>query len=573
MLINPWDYVYEGKVTKSLSQAYMQMPYNVVLLASRLESKGLPVCFVDLFPELIKGQGKVEVCFSHIREKIESFSPDVIGITFTTKQVVEAKRILEFCKNHAVSNNLEITFIAGGIHATVEPMFTLSVMKFDYVFMGEAEHGIVDIGRGKPLEEIKGVASLKTYDIGKCTGEIVEDLDSLPFVNYMLCDLDFYTTPVFGESPPKKTLYSIVARGCVNRCGFCAYQRSKVRFRSVQHVIDEIKHARARYHFDRLRFLDSSIGMNRKLLLELCGSIKTQINDPSFEWYASIRSDQVDEELLRAMQDSGCRHLFYGFESGSPRTLKLMNKGCTVEQNKKVLELHNKLNFPLSVYMILGYPGETEDDIKLTIKFIKENHAPDRYILQWYKPWPGSEAHNTVFGESGKHSLDWYRQIGESICNENVYADMDPARFKQYYDHIDKYARRRNNHSPKYRMINMFDIQVEAESRKQRKIKILLICDGVQDEVFFHDFRKLNYATRRRFKITRYSTDRIFSKKGLLNAIWKIHFKSNIKAIHGQKNDDGFVLVAHNDFKKIARKAKEMFNFNSDVFIYDHDNS
>ena len=575
MLINPWDYAYEGKVTKSLSQAYLQMPYNVVLLASRLESKGLPVCFVDLFPVLIKGQGKVEVCFSLLQEKIDAFRPDVIGITFTTKQVMEANRILEHCRNHAVSNNLEITFVAGGIHATVEPMFTLSVMKFDYVFMGEAENGIVDIGRGVPFEEIKGVTSLKSYDSSKkCFGEIVEDLDSLPFVDYSLCDLDFYTAPVFGESPPKKTLYSIIARGCVNRCGFCAYQRSKVRFRSVQHVIDEIKHTRKQYHFDRLRFLDSSIGMNRKLLLELCDNIKTQINDPDFEWYASIRSDQVDEELLRAMQESGCRHLFYGFESGSPSTLKLMNKGCTVEQNKKVLKLHKKLNFPLSVYMILGYPGETEDDIKLTIKFIKENNTPDRYVVQWFKPWPGSESYNTIFSNSGKDDLAQFKQIGDSISGENVYANIGPGRFKQYFDHIDKYVRRRNSPSPKYRMMNLFDMQLEAENRN--KINVLLIYDESIDEVFGNDFHRLDAHVRKKVKVIHCKIDKldsVFEKRSFTDRLKSRLFDQNYASIDWIHSSDGLILIASNRYKEILVQIREKYGFENDIFIYDGSHS
>jgi len=429
MLIRPWDY--KDINNKNPNTSSRTTPLNLLYLASQLNTNGIPFRLIDLIPVLIKAKGELNECFSIIRNTLYDFKPDVIGISFFTYQIPDVIHILEFCKEEIAKKiNCNVKFIAGGVHATAEPLLTLQTMNFDFVFVGEAEIGLVKIGKGFPYNQIKGVASLEWGLNG--VGEQIQDLDSLPPIDLELCDSNFLlSSMVHKDFPAEKILDVMIGRGCVYRCGFCAYHSfSNVRFHSVEYIIKYIISMRELYNIDAVVFIDSSIGNNRKLLVELCKQIKNKINS-NFKWYASIRANQVNEEILSIMWNAGCRCLFYGFESGSQKVLELMNKGCTVEQNRRAVEIHKKLEFPCVGSMMIGYPGETEEDIKLTIKFIKENPFPN-YGVNWFVPLPGSDSYKRIHGKI-ENSIDEWRSIGEIVPSKKIYTKIKLARFKQLY--------------------------------------------------------------------------------------------------------------------------------------------
>jgi len=435
MLIRPWNYHDEGVAEHDLSREWRNGPYNLLCLATQLKNAGIPFRLVDLEPILVKVCGDDSKCLEYLAYEISSFRPDIIGFSFFSYQFLEVDRIVKYVKAVCHTNRLEPVLIAGGIHASVEPRQTLNELGFDYVFVGEADAEIVELGRGKVPENIPGIVTKHTTTIQK--GQPVEELNSLPFVDWSLCDYKFYShlNSAKISSRPVRTLDLSMSRGCLNRCGFCAYSAlSKLRFYSPEYLVDNIAHMLSSYGIDSIYFIDSSVGNNRDVLEGFCKKFMQRNLQYSCEWYANMRADQIDESLLKLLWAAGCRSLFYGFESGSQRILDLMNKHCTVEQNVKAAEIHNRLGFLYHASMVLGYPGETEQDIKLTFDFL-ERTMPPFIGINWYVPLPGSRDYNRL-KKNGKLQVqnphEW-RRIGEVLTTGHVYANIEENHFRQLF--------------------------------------------------------------------------------------------------------------------------------------------
>jgi anaerobic magnesium-protoporphyrin IX monomethyl ester cyclase len=194
------------------------------------------------------------------------------------------------------------------------------------------------------------------------------------------------------------------------------------------------------YGIDGVYFTDSTIGNNRRLMREFCELMIRRGLAGRVEWYANMRPNQVNEALLKLMWRAGCRFLFYGFESGSQRVLDLMVKGTDVLANYKAAELHNKMRFPYHASILLGYPGEREEDILQTFAFLRKADPPIVGI-NWYVPLPGSPDFDKLKASGVIKTEDpWeWRRIGE-VNSMRVYADVPEPRFRELFAEAEQIA-------------------------------------------------------------------------------------------------------------------------------------
>jgi len=298
----------------------------------------------------------------------------------------------------------------------------------------------VQLADGQKPETVTGVVSTGA---SITRGEEVQSLDSLPFPDWKLCDYRFYSYPSYARLKIRRTrsLDMIMGRGCVYKCAFCAYSAlSAVSFYSAEYLVDQVVYMSREFGIDSVYFTDSTIGNNRRLLREFCELMIQHGIPQNVEWYANIRADQVNEDLLKLMWQAGCRYLLYGFESASQRVLELMNKGTTVEDNYKAAELHNMLKFPYDASMILGYPSEREEDIAQTMDFLRKTQPPSIGI-NWYIPLPGSTDY-TRMKDEGKINIEdpmEWRRIGE-VNGSHVYADIPENRFNELFNQAKQLA-------------------------------------------------------------------------------------------------------------------------------------
>ncbi|MBN1397650.1 MAG: B12-binding domain-containing radical SAM protein [Bacteroidetes bacterium] len=441
LLIQPWNYHDEGVVEHDLSQEWRNGPYSLVLLATILRNHDHEVRLVDLMRDMVASRGDFSQCLFILSQSIKEFRPDIIGFGFFSVHYLEVQKAVKYARKTCREIGITPIFIAGGIHASTEPVKTIKDLDFDYSFIGEADIGILDIAEGKTLNLIPGVCGKNTISLEK--GIQTEVLDDLPFPDWSFCDYKFYSFPSFSKIKFKavRTLDLMMGRGCVYKCAFCAYPAlSSVRFYSAGYLVNQICQMAKDYHIDSVYFIDSTIGNNRRLLIEFCELMLQQKLEEKVEWYANMRPNQVNEELLKLMWRAGCRFLFYGFESGSQSVLDSMNKGMDVRYNYFTAELHKKLKFPYHASIILGYPGETEEDIGKTFEFVRAIQPPIMGV-NWYVPLPGSPDYD-LLREKGIITIDSpfeWRRIGE-VNNAHVYADVEEVKFRELFAEMERFA-------------------------------------------------------------------------------------------------------------------------------------
>ena len=187
----------------------------------------------------------------------------------------------------------------------------------------------------------------------------------------------------------------IGSRGCCYECAFCdrALFGERVRFRSIQNIVDEINHIIEKYGVRHFEFFDDMFTISKKRLQEFFN--KTKHLDIVYR--CNGRTDILDPEIYALLHDSGCRMICYGIESGSQKILDAMKKGTTVENNMRAIAMAQEAHITVAGYFLLGFPGETKETIQETISFIKKSDI-DQAQFYTFVPLPGCE----VFKEPEK---------------------------------------------------------------------------------------------------------------------------------------------------------------------------
>lgn len=146
---------------------------------------------------------------------------------------------------------------------------------------------------------------------------------------------------------------------------------------------------------------DDTFNIQRSRVVDICRELIRQ--GLPIGWDARCRADLLDAELLNLMKKSGCRRLHLGVESGTARQLELSRKGIDLEQARKAFHMARKEGIDTLAYFMLGFPGETEQEMLETIRFALR--VPSRFTqFALVIPFPGTELYET---EKSGHNAGW----------------------------------------------------------------------------------------------------------------------------------------------------------------------
>lgn len=184
-----------------------------------------------------------------------------------------------------------------------------------------------------------------------------------------LIDLDTVAATELKEK--SSTIYYESMRGCAFSCKFCSFPSAspKWRYKSAKKIAEDWIYYKDKFNIKRVKAMDSAFTFPPHRLQELI-SILT---DKNIEWEAYSRADVITtKEKIEMLEKAKCRLLSIGFESLSDETLKKMNKRITASQNRLANELLNNYTKEMDFRgsFIVGFPGETEEDFKLTHDFL-----------------------------------------------------------------------------------------------------------------------------------------------------------------------------------------------------------
>jgi len=241
--------------------------------------------------------------------------------------------------------------------------------------------------------------------------ERIIDLDSLPYPDWDLFDIPTYmkhTGPYLDKGLLSGWITAV--RGCPFSCGYCSRSfGQKVTARSANNMIDEILEFKRLYKGTHFNLVDDLVMARPKLVRDFARSLIERKVD--ITWVCNGRVNLVDEELYQLMSKSGCTSVGYGIESGSQKILNNMNKGVTVEQAKRAIEITRNVGIHAGAPFMFGYVGEDRETIADTVNFIKEMKLKTT-VLFFSTPYPGAPLY------------DWARKNNRIKYDEDTYISL-----------------------------------------------------------------------------------------------------------------------------------------------------
>ena len=348
-----------------------------------------------------------------IRETIERYSPDIIGITMLTGTYKSVENTGRIAKNL----NEDVVVVVGGTHPTVLPEETIKNEYFDYVVRGEGEYTFLDLVNGERIEDIPGLTYVNKRGkiVNNPNREFMSVLDSVPFPSR-----DIY----LNDTSYMDYGYIMTGRGCPFECTFCASKKvwgQHVRFRSPENVFEEIKHVNDKYGTTFFYFVDDTFSLNKKRAKKICELIVESNLD--LDWICDTRVDTIDEDLLQLMKESGCVRVKMGVESGSERILRKVKKKITKKKVRDSVSIIKKVGIDLTIYLMIGFPSETEEEMQETLDFARELD-PTYYSLSILAPYPGTEIYDDVIRSGIKlpkeHWEYFFHQSKDMILTDNI---------------------------------------------------------------------------------------------------------------------------------------------------------
>ncbi len=433
LLINPYD---ENAVKNSLG--FITPPLNLMYLGGALENASFSVKIIDDDLEKLSHE--------KVSRIISKLNPKVVGITATTSTIKNALEYSNLVKN-ALPDSL---IVIGGPHPTFMPVETLKNSEsLDAVVIGEGEGTIVELVEkcsdvnNKKIEDIKGIAyhNLETGHIKlNLPRPLIKDLDSIPFPARHLVPFESYNTTQNLSSD------MITSRGCVYSCGYCSsslIMGKKFRSRSPENVVNEIEQLIENYKIKDIAFMDDTFMLNKNRANLIADEIRNRGLDIGF--VASSRVDMVDKTVIEKLKSAGLNTLYYGVESGSQRVLDLMKKGITIKQAEDAVRVAKEVGVDILTSFILGFPGESREEIDKTIDFsIKLNADYSQFSI--LTPFPGTPIYHELKEKNLIDTENWdqYTVLKSVIKYEKLGLSKSMVEYKLATAYLKFYAR------PKY---------------------------------------------------------------------------------------------------------------------------
>ena len=320
---------------------------------------------------------------------IDQFNPDLIAFSFMT-----GNRRWAFTTARIIKQRLNKPIIFGGVHPTLFPE-DIDLNFVDYLCVGEGEHPVLELMNA--LENGDDCSTIQNLWVSKDGAvqknplrDLIQDFDSLPLPYREI----YYKYKFIRDLPIKRFIAGI---GCPYRCTFChnpmqiKMYKGKgpfVRKKSVDRVMKEIHAVKDRFVLKRVHFSDDTFTLDKTWLRNFLEAYRSEIAIP---FSCNIRIDQVNEEIIHAMRESGCFGISFGIESGSERIRNsILKKNLQEEDIIKNSRIIKKYGIKLIITNMLGLPEETLEDAFKTVALNQKTGA-DYIRTAVLVPYPKTE--------------------------------------------------------------------------------------------------------------------------------------------------------------------------------------
>ena len=359
-----------------------------------------------------------------LREK-----PDVVAVYTNLMTKLNVLRLMLWIKQEPTLQHTRV--VLGG------PEVRNHVQKFlehgaDYIVLGEGEETMLELVQSLsgriPIEphDIAGVAMLHNGSMHIALERAkMRELDELPMPNRTKVNLQQYFDAWKSKHGTSAISVSTM-RGCPYTCKWCsrAVYGQSYRRRSAKHVADELEWIQKTYQVDSVWFVDDVFTVSHKWLKEFRTEVEKR--NIKFPFECITRADRMNEEVIADLKASGCFRVWIGAESGSQKVIDLMDRRVDVMQVRDMIRKASEHGIQAGTFIMVGYPGETEEDIFETVKHLKDSN-PDVFTITVAYPIKGTPLYTEVEHDFIK-DLPWENTTDRDIDFKRTYE-------RPYYDH------------------------------------------------------------------------------------------------------------------------------------------
>ncbi|MFW9873755.1 MAG: radical SAM protein [Candidatus Thorarchaeota archaeon] len=308
-----------------------------------------------------KNQDLVKKVVDYLISKINIEDCKILGISIIEHQSI--KIILPFL-NKIKEMHPDKKIVIGG-----EANWTGEDKIIDFVVNGRGEGSLLSIIRGVQNKiSLPRVFNNESDHYIDVVDQVVmfngNQIDNCRYIQerYVLFN-DLFNAPIL----PYK-----LGKGCLYRCSFCTNRTKKVSYKEPEQIVEDLKKIIERFHYKYFFFLHEHLTISKPFIHELCDRIIDSKLD--ILWSDCIKPlSYLSQNLYNKLRESGCVRLSYGIETGSPRIMKLMNKGHSVSDCEKNLRYAHKAGIFTEAAFIIGFPTEGEKEFNETLDFVKRN--------------------------------------------------------------------------------------------------------------------------------------------------------------------------------------------------------
>ncbi|HPG31097.1 MAG TPA: radical SAM protein, partial [bacterium] len=306
--------------------------------------------------------------YSELENVLQTFNPDIAGISIMTNKMNSAINIAKYIKRF----NDRIILCAGGVHPTICQEDFINENEFDYIFNGEAENSFLEF--------------IKDFENGKSDKRIYIEKKSVD-----MDIIDFPRRDCIINKNPSVDYYSsiLMSRGCPYSCKYCnsnvIWRDKKVRFRKIENVIKELSYLKTNFNVTNFYMWDDNLFIDKKYIFRFCNEmIEKKLN---MTWSCQMRLNLIDKEIIDLIKKSGCSEIKVGIESGSEEIQKSINKKIDYDRIFDKINIVKENGLCIGNYFIIGFPDETENDMEKTYELMK-NIDPDSAELNLFNLLP-----------------------------------------------------------------------------------------------------------------------------------------------------------------------------------------
>ncbi|MFA6593816.1 MAG: radical SAM protein [Candidatus Buchananbacteria bacterium] len=338
-----------------------------------------------------------------LKDFIIAVNPKVLGFSVKSTNAAAVEDLIAELKG-----KINSLIIVGGPHVSLlGTEYLRANPDIDYGLQFEAERSLplfFDFLAGqKKIDEVPGLVYRAN---GECLANpysFTVDLDKLNFPDYDHF-AEFNPSRYFRDHP-----YPLLtSRGCPYNCIYCSVKFVSGRlwrFRSVENIIEEIIAAKEKYQISSFELVDDNFTLDIDRALLFCRSLVDRQLNLIWGCPNGIRADRVNQELCKAMYESGCRHVALGIESGVPEIFDRIKKGEKLEDVAKAAKMLMESGIKVTGFFIVGLPGDSIKHTKQTVKFFNQLKLNGGIKWNFLIPYPHTEL------------WDWIKKEGKLLNN------------------------------------------------------------------------------------------------------------------------------------------------------------